>query len=108
MSTDRVAQLQAVQNEALSLFVRKHRDYADSFAQHGIVGIIVRIGDKLARCVQVGSSAVAVVSTETLRDTLIDLANYAAMGVALIDEQLEQGAWPEDDDPFSDGGEDDD
>ena len=79
-----------VQNEALELFKKKNTDYGDSFANYGSVGVIVRMGDKIQRLVSVTNKGVNLVNTESLRDTLIDLHNYAAMAVMLIDEKKEE------------------
>ena len=57
------------------------------FANYGSVGVIVRLGDKIQRLMSVSKNGVTLVNTESLRDTLIDLHNYAAMGIMLIDEQ---------------------
>tara|TARA_B110000285_G_C14765707_1_gene441606 strand:+ start:41 stop:292 length:252 start_codon:yes stop_codon:yes gene_type:complete len=80
-------QMKTVQKEALELFAKKNADYGDAFANYGSVGIIVRLGDKIQRLMSVTKNGVTLVNTESLRDTLIDLHNYAAMGIMLIDEQ---------------------
>jgi len=87
MSEKRIKQMTEVQNEALTLFVKKNTDYGDAFATYGTVGVIVRMGDKIQRLISVDKKGVALIDTESLRDTLIDLHNYAAMGIMLIDEQ---------------------
>ena len=83
---DRVAQMKAIQSEALALFERKNTDYGDAFATYGPVGVLVRMGDKIARLQSISKNGVTLVDSESLRDTLIDLHNYAAMAVMLIDE----------------------
>ena len=83
---DRVAQMKAIQSEALALFERKNADYGDAFATYGPVGVLVRMGDKIARLQSISKKGVTLVDSESLRDTLIDLHNYAAMAVMLIDE----------------------
>lgn len=83
---DRVSQLKDVQDEARTLFQKKNADYGDSFATYGPVGVLVRMGDKISRLNSITSKGVNLVNTESLRDTLIDLHNYAAMAVLLIDE----------------------
>jgi hypothetical protein len=90
MSELRINQMKVVQEEALTLFTKKNTDYGDAFATYGTVGVIVRMGDKIQRLISVTNKGVALVDSETLRDTLIDLHNYAAMGVMLIDEQREK------------------
>ena len=83
---DRVEQYKSVQREAIELFQRKNKDYGDAFANFGPVGVIVRIGDKINRLSSVTKNQVSLVENESIRDTLIDLHNYAAMGIMLLDE----------------------
>ena len=83
---NRIAQMKTVQEEALELFVKKNTDYGDAFAIYGPVGVIVRMGDKIQRLMSVSKNGVQFVNNESLRDTLIDLHNYAAMAVMLIDD----------------------
>jgi hypothetical protein len=45
------------------------------------------MGDKIQRLVSVSKSKISLVNTESLRDTLIDLHNYAAMAIMLLDEK---------------------
>ena len=84
---DRVDQMMKIQQEALALFTRKNTDYGDAFATYGPVGVIVRLGDKISRLQSVTQRSVTLVDTESLRDTLIDLHNYAAMAAMLLDEK---------------------
>ena len=86
-NNQRVMQMKTVQKEALDTFIRKNNDYGDAFATYGPVGVIVRIGDKISRLISVTSSGVNLVEDETVRDTLMDLYNYSAMAVMLMDEQ---------------------
>lgn len=83
---ERVEQMMRVHSEALDLFRKKNADYGDAFAKFGPVGVIVRMEDKIQRAISISSSGVNLVNSESLRDTLIDLHNYAAMAVMLIDE----------------------
>jgi hypothetical protein len=82
-------QVDRVQEEAMALFKKKNADYGDSFATYGPVGVIVRMGDKINRIASVSNSGV---NTESLRDTLLDLHNYAAMAIMLLDEESIQHA----------------
>lgn len=77
---DRVEQMKQIQHEALELFIKKNADYGHAFATFGI---LVRIEDKIKRCISISSKNVQLVDDETLRDTLIDLHNYAAMALML-------------------------
>ncbi len=83
----RVQQMQKVQAEGLELFRKKNTDYGDSFANYGPVGVIVRLGDKINRLSSVTQKGINLVDTESTRDTLIDLHNYAAMAIMLLDEK---------------------
>ena len=82
----RVEQLKTVQEEALNLFKRKNADYGDAFAQDGAIGVLIRLGDKINRLKNISKTNITLVETESLRDTLIDLHNYSAMAIMLLDE----------------------
>ena len=87
---DRPTQLKTIQTEALELFKRKNKDYGDAFANYGPIGVIVRIGDKIPRLASITKNSVTLVTDERMRDTLIDLHNYAAMALMLLDESVVQ------------------
>jgi hypothetical protein len=80
---DRVEQMKQIQKEALELFIKKNADYGDAFATFGTIGVLVRIEDKIKRCISISNKNVQLVDDESLRDTLIDLHNYAAMALML-------------------------
>lgn len=84
---DRIKQLDIVQLEARQLFEKKNKDYGDAFATYGPVGVLVRIGDKIQRLQSIHKRGITLVEDEKMRDTLIDLHNYAAMAIMLIDEK---------------------
>ena len=84
---DRLTQLKTIQEEAAKLFERKNKDYGDAFATYGTVGVLVRIGDKIMRQQNITNKGVTLVNDEQLRDTLIDLHNYAGMAVMLMDSE---------------------
>jgi len=82
----RIAQMKAVQKEAFELFLKKNKDYGDAFATYGPIGVLVRLGDKINRLKTITKTNITLVEDEKLRDTLIDLHNYSAMAVFLLDE----------------------
>lgn len=84
---DRIKQLEQVQKEGLELFKKKNQDYGDAFATYGPVGVLVRIGDKISRLMSIEKRGIRLVDDEKLKDTLIDLHNYSAMAIMLIDEK---------------------
>ena len=75
-----------IQTEALELFTQKNSDYGDGFKNYGTIGVLVRMGDKINRLQSITNTSVNLVKTESLRDTLIDLHNYAAMANICLDE----------------------
>lgn len=84
---DRVQQMKDIQAESLALFIKKNADYGDAFAKYGVIGVIIRMQDKLHRAITITNTGVNLVKDEGIRDTLIDLHNYAAMALMLINEQ---------------------
>ena len=85
----RIKQLDAVQKESRDIFVKKNTDYGDAFASDGPVGVIIRLSDKISRLKTITKTSVRLVDDETMRDTLMDLYNYSAMAIMLLDENGE-------------------
>jgi len=83
---DRVSQMITIQKEALELFTKKNIDYGDAFAKYGIIGVLMRMEDKLQRSINITKNGVNLISDENIRDTLLDLHNYSAMSLMLLDE----------------------
>tara|TARA_A100001015_G_scaffold304906_1_gene396798 strand:+ start:121 stop:735 length:615 start_codon:yes stop_codon:yes gene_type:complete len=82
-----VLDIEQVKTQGLNLFIKKNRDYGDAFAVFGIVGVLVRMGDKISRLVTLVGSNNG--HFESIKDTAIDLYNYALMVSLLInDNQL--------------------
>ena len=83
---NRVEQLETVQKDALELFKKKNTDYGDAFAKFGVIGVLMRIEDKIQRSLSISKKNITMVNDESIRDTMIDLHNYAAMAIMLLDE----------------------
>jgi hypothetical protein len=83
---NRIEQMKTIQHEALELFTKKNADYGDAFAKYGIIGVLMRMEDKLQRSVSITKNGANLVKDEGIRDTLLDLHNYAAMALMLLDE----------------------
>lgn len=83
--TDRMA---VIMREMLKTYRDKNADYGDSFAksydEFGLVAPVVRMNDKMER-IKALSKADAKVKDESIKDTLLDLANYAIMTVVEIE-----------------------
>lgn len=82
----RIEQMKVIQASALELFSKKNIDYGDAFAKYGVIGVLMRIEDKIQRSLSITKNGVNLVNDEGIRDTLIDLHNYAAMALMLLDE----------------------
>lgn len=71
--------------EINDLYERKNHDYGDSFHQtfveEGMAMARIRLGDKFSRFKTLSRGGEQKVNDESIRDTLIDLANYAIMTV---------------------------
>ena len=86
VSNIRVTQMRDIQNKALELFAKKNADYGDAFAKFGVIGVLMRIEDKIQRSLSITQNGVNLVNDEGNKDTLLDLHNYAAMALMLMDE----------------------
>jgi hypothetical protein len=82
----RIEQMKVIQREAMDIFIRKNADYGDAFAKFGVIGVLVRIEDKIQRLLSITKNGVNLVQDENIKDTLLDLHNYAAMSLMLLDE----------------------
>ena len=70
---NRVKQMKQIQSEALELFIKKNIDYGDAFAKFGVIGVLTKNGVNL-------------INDENIKDTLLDLHNYSAMALMLLEE----------------------
>ena len=82
---NQILHMKKIQAEGLELFIRKNADYGDSYKQYGLIGVLVRLQDKINRCLNITKNGISV-KDESLRDTLIDLHNYAAMALMESDQ----------------------
>jgi hypothetical protein len=84
--SQRVEQMKQIQSGALELFTKKNADYGDAFAKYGLIGVLMRIEDKIQRSLSITKTGVNLVKDEGIKDTLLDLHNYAAMALILLEE----------------------
>ena len=82
----RVLQMKEIHQKALALFTRKNTDYGDAFAEFGAIGVLIRIEDKLKRLMSISKNKIVLVDDESMKDTLLDLHNYSAMCLMLLNE----------------------
>lgn len=87
--TDKVQRHMEICQEMNALYERKNHDYGDSFhksyQEYGMTMLLIRMEDKLNRLKTLSKKA-SEVPEESIRDTLIDLANYPVMGIMELEE----------------------
>ncbi|BFL72104.1 nucleotide modification associated domain-containing protein [Anaerococcus nagyae] len=85
---DKTDKMAAIMREMLKTYRDKNADYGDSFSksykEFGLVAPVVRMSDKMER-IKALSKADAKVKDESIKDTLLDLANYAIMTIVEMD-----------------------
>lgn len=73
------------------LYAKKNHDYGDSFHQtfleEGLAMPRIRLSDKFSRFKSLSRGKSAQVNDESIKDTLLDLANYAIMTVLELECQ---------------------
>lgn len=93
---EKIRQHEAICAELTALYKKKNRDYGDafhaSFLEEGMAMPRIRLGDKFNRFKNLTRSGLRQVVDESIRDTLIDLANYAILTVMEIDNAKPQPA----------------
>ena len=86
--------LKDITEEMNALYEQKNHDYGNSFYETfrklGIISAATRMLDKMNRIVSLVTKDKHEVKDESLRDTLIDLANYAVMTIIEIDKKKER------------------
>ena len=65
------------------LFQRKNQDYGNSFVDYGLIGVLVRLNDKINRLLTLLSPALLApqVNDERIEDTINDLYNYGVIAL---------------------------
>ena len=83
-----------ITEEMNALYERKNHDYGNSFSETfrklGIISAATRMLDKMNRIVSLVTKDQQKVNDESIRDTLIDIANYAVMTIMEIDKKKER------------------
>ena len=86
----KVIRHKALCDEINTLYAKKNHDYGDSFHQtyleEGMAMPRIRLSDKLNRFKSLTRKNTRQVEDESIRDTLIDLANYAIMTILEMEE----------------------
>ncbi len=90
IKTDNTDFFEKIMQEMYATYKKKNHDYGNSFNKSldnfGLVASVIRIGDKMNRF-ETLTKKEAQVCGESIRDTLLDMANYAIMTVMWMDNQ---------------------
>lgn len=85
--TERFRQIAA---QMADLYEKKNADYGDSYSKsikkYGAVAGLVRISDKFNRLENLMLNGECEIKDESIKDTLMDLANYAIMLYMEVEE----------------------
>lgn len=88
--SDNVQPFVDITTDMAKTYAAKNHDYGNSFEQScdkfGIIASVVRLGDKMNRIESLVTKK-AEVKDESIKDTLLDLANYAIMTVMWLNQQ---------------------
>ena len=80
-----------IQKECLQIFIKKNNDYGKSYKTHGLIGILIRVQDKINRLSTITKNSYNVnIEDETLKDTLLDLHNYCALALMLLEKSYDK------------------
>lgn len=92
--SSKIEKHQKICNELNALYAKKNHDYGDSFhlsfVEEGMAMARIRLGDKLNRFKTLSRNTNQKVNDESIRDTLIDLANYAIMTILEMENDYEK------------------
>ena len=77
--------------EMLETYKKKNADYGNSFAEtireFGYIPAVARINDKVKRMKNIVKGQKMNIESESLRDALLDTANYCVLTIVELDKQ---------------------
>ena len=87
----KIAEFKAINTEMVELYELKNKNYGDSFSksfdEYGLTMVCIRLEDKLRRLKSLNKQdKEANTDDESIRDTLIDLANYSVLAILELDK----------------------
>ena len=91
--SDNIQSFMDITTDMAKTYAAKNYDYGNSFEQScnkfGIIASVVRLGDKMNRIESLAIKK-AEVKDESIKDTLLDMANYAIMTVMWLNTQSKE------------------
>lgn len=86
--SDNVEQFMSITQNMAKTYASKNHDYGNSFEnsldKFGIIASVVRLGDKMNRIESLTKKSPEV-KDESIKDTLLDLANYSIMTIMWLE-----------------------
>ena len=89
---NKIDTFKSITNEMEQLYILKNKNYGNSFseqfAEYGLTSLCIRLDDKIRRLKSINKQILngsVNVDDESVRDTLIDLANYSVLGIIELD-----------------------
>lgn len=91
---DKIGKHQELLDNLHQLYIAKNNDYGDSvhdtFEKYGLISFLVRIEDKLNRLRTLTLKNNQMVQDEKIKDTFLDMANYAILAVLELEREEEE------------------
>ncbi len=89
---DKITKHQELLDNLHQLYIMKNNDYGDSvhdtYEKYGLVSFLVRLEDKMNRVRTLTlKKKEQLVKDEKVKDTLLDMANYAILAVLELEEE---------------------
>ena len=89
--SNKVQRHERICEELNAIYEKKNHDYGDSFhlsfLEEGMAMPRIRLGDKFNRFKTLSRNSTQEVADESIRDTLLDLANYAIMTILELENE---------------------
>ena len=85
-----------VLQECINIAMKKNHDYATgedalaNFREFGSFGVAVRLSDKMKRLINFAKGGQLQVKDESIKDTCMDIINYAAIYIIMKEEEKEE------------------
>ena len=76
--------MEKIQSELLSLFKRKNEQYGNAFAKYGIVGVMIRMGEKINRFLSINHSNIELKDEESAKRYFVGFAKLFLHGYNAI------------------------
>ena len=90
----KINEFKKITESMANTYERKNVDYGDSFGESfeefGLISSVVRMNDKMNRLKSFVNNGDYQVKDESVKDTLLDLANYCIMTVIELNNQAQK------------------